>query len=269
MNPATDNPHVPPSQPAEPPQQSAGETVTVTEPKPSKPEGEEQRFTASQLEAARRQEKDKLYGRLENGDAERKALLEELATLRKEREERTAAEGKQREEAEAAAKAKKESEMSAKSLLEQRTQEWEQRFQEMQAEREREREVMTREAEFNRLRAYTQERLAAERSNIAPELVDLVGGNTQEEIDRSIDLMKDKTNTILANVQQAQTANRSQMRGVSTAGYTTQGPTDNESGSRSLSAADIKNMSMSEYARYREQLLGAASANGNGRGLFN
>lgn len=254
-------------------QQPADEKITVQV--PAADNGQQQkaaqdaRFTAEQLEAARRQEKDKLYGRLESSDAERKALLEELATLRKEREERTAAETRQREEAEAAAKAKKESEMSAKALLEQRTQEWETRFAEIQAEREREREALAKEAEFNRLRAYTQERLAAERNNIAPELIDLVSGNSQEEIDASIDVLKNKTSAILESVQQAQTSNRAQMRGVSTAGFTSQGPTDNDSGYRQLSAADIKNMSMAEYAKYREQLLGAASDSYRGRGLFN
>jgi hypothetical protein len=158
--------------------------------------------------------------------------------------------------------------MSATALLEQRTQEWETRFAEIQADREREREALAKESEFNRLRAYTQERLAAERNNIAPELIDLVTGNSQEEIDASIGVLKNKTLAILESVQQAQTANRAQMRGVSTAGYTMQGPTDNDSGFRQLSADDIKNMSMSEYAKYREQLLGAASDSYRGRGLF-
>lgn len=264
--PASERPDSAPEQ-----QPPAGEQITVQEPADSAKQqrGADGRFTAEQVEAARRQEKDKLYGRLENSDAERKALLEELAQLRKEREERTAAEAKQREEVEAAAKAKREADMSAKALLEQRTQEWETRFAEIQADREREREALAKEAEFNRLRAYTQERLAAERNSIAPELIDLVAGNSQEEIDASIDVLKTKTMAILESVQQAQTANRSQMRGVSTAGFTSQGPMDNESGTRQLSANDIKNMSMAEYAKYREQLLGAASDSYRGRGLFN
>jgi hypothetical protein len=257
-----------PTQPETPTQPTPpAETVTVKEPvTPAGQDSATARFTAEQLETARRQEKDKLYKRLENSADERKALLEELAQLRKEREDRAAAEAKQQAAAEDAAKAKREGDMSAKALLEQRTQEWETRFAEIQADRER--EALAKESEFNRLRAYTQERLAAERNNIAPELIDLVTGNSQEEIDASIGVLKNKTLAILESVQQAQTANRAQMRGVSTAGYTMQGPTDNDSGFRQLSADDIKNMSMSEYAKYREQLLGAASDSYRGRGLF-
>lgn len=263
------NPEKPPEAPAAAPNPPA-DTVTVKEPgagDAAKP-GADTRFSAEQLEAARRQEKDKLYGRLEQGDAERKALLEELATLRKDREDRAAAEAQRQTEAEEAAKAKRESDMSAKSLLEQRTQEWEERFSQMQSDRERERETLAKEAEFNRLRAYVQERVSAERDSIAPELVDLVSGNTQEEIDASIETMKAKTGQILQNVQQAQVTARSQMRGVSTTGFTSQGPTDGDGGYRNLSVQDIKNMSMAEYAKYRDQLLGAASEANRQRGLF-
>lgn len=262
-----------PTTPDAPQQPPAPETFTVTEPPaednpPARPRDSQGRFTAEQIQAARREEKDKLYGRLQEADAERKALLAELEAFRTERENRQAAEAKAREEAEAEAKAKREAEMSAKSLLEQRTQEWEERWAQAEAERQREREIAQREIEYNRLRAYIQEKVTTERDNIAPELLDLVTGNTQEEVDASINLLKDKTAAILANVQSAQQARRSQMRGVGTGGYTTQGPMDNESGTRNLSAADIKNMSMQEYAKYRDQLLGAASDSYRQRGLF-
>ncbi|MBD0734053.1 hypothetical protein [Streptomyces sp. CBMA29] len=269
-------PVVTPAGPADPTtttpgQAPVGESVRVQEPaaEPAKPgpaTGEPQ-FTAEQIEAARRQEKDKL-NRLEQGDTERKALLEELSTLRAEREERAAAEAKREAEAEDAAKAKREADMSAKSLLEQRTQEWEERFATMERERATERETLAKEAEYNRLRAYAQERVSAERDSIAPELHDLINGNTQEEIDASVELMKSKTQAILDSVQQAQTAARSQMRGVSATGFTSQGPLDSDGGYRNLSAEDIKNMPMAEYQKYRSQLLGAASEQHRQRGIF-
>lgn len=246
-----------------------GATVTVIEPKAPVADPSEARFTAAQIEAARREEKDKLYGRLE-ADRTRVAAMEtELATLRAEREERAAAEAAKAAEDGDAAKAKREGDMSAKKLLEERSQEWEERFAKIQEERTLERAALAKEAEFAELRAYVHEALATERAHIAPELVDLVRGDTREEIDASIATLKTKTEAILASVQAAQQTLRSQQRGVSTAGYTTAGPLDNESGSRQLTPADIKNMSMPEYAKYRTQLLGAASAKSNkARGLF-
>lgn len=263
-------PAPPPAAPATPP----AETVTVREPatdpaKPATATDPAAPSSADQLEAARRQEGDALFKRLETtGDAERQALLAELVTLRKEREDRAAEAAAQKAAAEEAAKTKRESDMSAKALLEQRTQEWETRFAQMQTERERERETLAKESEFNRLRAYAQERVGAERDNIAPELLDLVSGNSQEEIDASVEMMKAKTAQILQSVQQAQVAARSQMRGVSATGFTSQGPADNAGGELQLSVEDIKNMPMATYAKYREQLLGAASQAHRQRGLF-
>ncbi|WP_326745308.1 hypothetical protein [Streptomyces sp. NBC_01760] len=246
-------------------------TVTVQEPAkepPAQPAGRDARFTAADLERVRQEEKDKLYSRLSKVDERSEALEAELQTLRKQRQAREAEEAQRKQAAEDAAKAKSESEMSAKRLLEERSSEWERKFSELQQEREQERATLAKESEYNKLRAYIQERAGAERANIAPELVDLIAGNTPEEVDASIEVLKDKTSQIFQSVQSAQETARSQMRGVAATGYTGNGPTDSESGSRQLSAEDIKNMSMPEFAKYRSQLLGAASKQSSNRGLF-
>lgn len=247
-------------------------TVTVQDtPKPGPPAAagsDGKAFSAEDIARARQEEKDKLYGRL-NKDTERLTSLEaELAALRAEREQREKDEAERLAAEEAAAKQKAEADMSAKKLLEERSTEWERRFEEIQKEREQERAALAKEAEYNALRAYVQERVGAERNNIAPELVDLVQGNSQEEIDASIELLKAKTNQLVESMQQAQQTARSQMRGVSATGYTGNGPTDQDAGNRQLSADDIKNMPMSEFAKYRSQLLGAASNQNSNRGLF-
>lgn len=247
------------------------ETVTVQDP-PKQPDpqpaGQDARFTAADLERVRQEEKDKLYSRLTTVDERSKALEAELTTLREERRARETEEA-QRQQAEAdAAKQKAESEMSAKRLLEERSSEWENRFAQIEREREQERAALAKESEYNRLRAYIQERVGAERESIAPELVDLIAGNTPDEVDASIQMLKDKTSQIFQSVQSAQETARSQMRGVAATGYTGNGPVDSEGGSRQLSAEDIKNMPMSEFAKYRSQLLGAASKQSNNRGLF-
>lgn len=267
MDPSAQNP------PASPPGTGANPnpdgTVTVKTPDPPSQQPEQGRtFTAEDIEKARREEKDKLYSRLQSVDERSKSLEAELAELRREREEREAAEAERKAAEEKAAQEKAEAEMSAKKLLEQRSTEWERRFEEIQREREQERAALAKAAEFEALRAYIQERVGAERDNIAPELVDMVTGNTREEVDRSIELMKSKTEAILQSVQQAQQAARSQMRGVSATGYTATGPADSDAGTRQLSVEDIKNMPMSEFARYRSQLLGSAATQTSNRGLF-
>lgn len=243
------------------------DTIPVTEPKaPAAPQASAQnpeaRFTASDLEKARSDEKDKLYGRLTKSD-ERLATMEaELAQLRTEREERLAQEATQAQAVADAEKAKRESEMSAKKLVDERSREWNERFAQLQQERETERETLLKETEFARLRAYVQERVGAERANIAPELIDLVSGNSAEEIDQSIELMKAKTTAILDGLRAAQEQAAQQLpipRGVSPTGLSATGPGQGDAGVRQLSAQDIKNMSMAEYMKYREQLLGAAA----------
>ncbi|MGW3860691.1 hypothetical protein ACWEDZ_04315 [Streptomyces sp. NPDC005047] len=225
-------------------------------------------FSAEDMSKARQEEKAKLYGRLQKGDERLQSLEAELAALREEREAREKAEADRQAAEEQAAKEKAEADMSAKKLVEERSTEWERKFEQLQAEREQERAALAKEAEFNKLRAYVQERLAAESNAIAPELRDLVSGNTPEEIDQSIEVLKTKTNDIFQSMQAAQQTARSQMRGVSATGYTGNGPTDGDSGARQLSVDDIKNMPMSEFAKYRNQLLGAAANNSSNRGLF-
>ncbi|MFC9505417.1 hypothetical protein [Streptomyces sp. NPDC057002] len=260
---------VPPSHPGSGAQANADGSVTVhTDTNPPAPPAQGRTFTAEDIAKARQEEKDKLYSRLTKGDERLQALEAELTTLREEREAREKAEADRQTAEEQAAKEKAEAEMSARKLVEERSTEWEQKFAELQREREQERAALAKEAEFNRLRAYIQERLTAESNSIAPELRDLVAGNTPEEVDQSIEMLKAKTDAIFQSVQQAQQTARSQMRGVASTGYTGNGPTDGDAGARQLSVDDIKNMPMSEFAKYRSQLLGAAANNSSNRGLF-
>lgn len=252
----------PPAPPTGSPQ-----TITVVEPQapPAAPPQTEGRFSAADLERARTEEKEKLYTRLNKSEERFSAMESELTALRQEREQRqSVTEAEANAQAEADQK-KRESELSAKKLLEETRADFESRFAALQSEREVEKAALEKEAEFNRLRGYAQEKVAAARDEIAPELLDLVSGNSQEEIDASIELLKAKTTAILENVQQGQQQIRSTMRGVQPTGFTGLGPMDNESGLRHLSANDIKNMSMTEYQRYRAQLIGEKAARNDPR----
>ncbi|MFI7083889.1 hypothetical protein ACIBUR_09810 [Streptomyces anulatus] len=267
-NPA-DSPAPPASHPGSGAPTNPDGTITVRPAaQPAAPAAEGRSFTQADVERARQEEKDKLYSRLQKGDERLQGLEAELARLREEREAREKAEAERQAAEEKAAKEQAEADMSARKLVDERSTEWERRFEELQQEREQERATLAKEAEFNRLRAYIQERINAESSSIAPELRDLVAGNTPEEVDQSIEMLKAKTDAIFTSLQSAQQAARSQMRGVASTGYTGNGPTDGDAGNRQLSVEDIKNMPMSEFAKYRNQLLGAAANNTSQRGLF-
>lgn len=241
--------------------------VVIREPAPANPAPQNQPVEPEAIQRARTQEREKLYGRLESADSRLNAMQAELETLRQEREARLAAEAAAQKAQEEAERQKQLAETSAKDLVLQQKAEWEQRFEALMAEREIEREKLAKEAAFNELRAYTQEQVRLNTDKIAPQLLDLVSGSTREEVDASIALMTAKTEAILQEVQQAQVDNRAQMRGVSIASIPSTA-IDDGTAMRTLTAGDIKNMSMPEYARLRNQLIGSAASSSKSRGLF-
>ena len=223
-------------------------------------------FTAEDLAKARAQEKQKLYPQVEK-------LQEEVASLRKEREEAAAKDAEREAEREARRlareaekKAKLEEEMSVKELLKTKENEWASKLEEERLEREKAFALLEREREFQELSAYRQQRLEAERENIIPELIDLIAGNTKEEIEQSILGLKDKSAKIFDSVAQVAQQSRKEQVGTRIT-MPASGPLDNDSEQRSYSPNDISNMSLADYAKNRAKLLGTAS-NNRGQGLF-
>jgi hypothetical protein len=106
----------------------------------------------------------------------------------------------------------------------------------------------------------------AERDSIEPELIDLIGGNTKEEIDASVEDMKARTARIVEGMRQAAIAQRAGMPGVASSGGATAITPGLDTGQQDLSPDDIKGMSMADYAKLR-QGMGYAQA-GSGRGIF-
>jgi len=238
--------------------------AVVTDPTPVAPQNAPAPAPASESEAierARQQEKDKLYPRLAT-------MEEELKTLRSERDARLAAEAAQAEAEAEAERQRKVAETSAKDLLTQAQNDWQKKFDDLQAERELERVALAKDAELASLRAYVQEQVRVNSGEIAPQLLDLVTGNTQEEVNASIAAMKAKTAEILESVKEAQIHQRSQMRGVSVAS-SPGSATDAMSGqSRQVTAQQLKDMPLSEYAKYRPQLGVTGNSTTTNRGLF-
>lgn len=204
-------------------------------------------FTAEDIARARQDEKDKLYGRIEE-------MGTQLQTLAQEREERAAAEQARLDEIAAQEQAAREAELDTRQLLAQKDQEWNQRFQMLEQERDRERALREREQAFSDLKDYRRNRLDQEAHTIMPELRDLVAGDSEEAIEASIVAMQQRTEAILASVQGAVTQQRQQVRGV---GITAPpvGPMEQQTTFETLTPEDIRTMDMQTYAKYRDALL--------------
>lgn len=229
-------------------------------------------FTKADVEAAvekaRQQEKDKLYGKVDNLEKRLTEIAESETT-------RVQAEETARLAAEEVARKASEEELSAKDLLAQRTTEWQdrltqteqsfaQKLAEMTKQREEADALLAKEQQFNGLQAYKAQRLVEESETIAPQFHQFITGNTQDEIEQSLAIAKEKSAEIAAEVQAAMGA-APRMRGTSVTGYAPVSPVEFESGERRFSAEDIQNMDMAEYAKHRAGLIGSSNAN---RGLF-
>ena len=216
-------------------------------------------YSEDDLKKVREQEKSKLYPQIDS-------LKEELNVLKKEREERIAEAAARAAEAEAEAKKKAESEMDVRQLLEAKEQEWAQKLEVERGERERAFTLLERERQYAELSEYRTRRLEDERDNIMPELVDLISGNTPDEIEQSITGLRERSSRILESAQSAMQNARKEMTG-SRVTAPPSGPMDTNMEQNSFTAEQIAAMSVTEYAKYRGKLLGK-SASDRGKGIF-
>jgi DNA repair exonuclease SbcCD ATPase subunit len=220
-------------------------------------------YTDEDLAKVRSQEKDKLYPQIDK-------LKEEVENLKKEKQEeaaRKAADEAAKMAAEAAKQqAQLEDELDAKSLIKVKEQEWSEQLERERTERERAFALLERERDFANLQSYKQVKLEQERDNIMPELLDLVSGNTAEEVDASLESLKERSARILESAQSAMQNARKEMTGTR-ATLPPAGPLETNTEQRNFTAQDIASMSMNEYAKYRDKLM-SDSARGKSKGLF-
>lgn len=236
---------------------------------PAKPAGETKYFTEadvqSMIEKARQQEKDKLYPTISKAD-ERAAAMEaevkELSAFRKKAEKDEQSRLKAVEDAQ---RAKEEAEMSAKDLIAKRDAAFDARIAQIQAENELRVAMLEKANEAARLEAYIQRRAAEENSNIVPELVDFINGNTAEEVEASIQVLKAKSQAIAESARGARSAQLRAQPGVAPSSGTNGVTIMDQPGDRQLSADDIRGMSMQEFAALRKKVN---MPSGSGRGLF-
>lgn len=89
-------------------------------------------------------------------------------------------------------------------LLAHREREWNKRLADMRAELTRKDEEIQREQKRAELMTFIQRRVAEERDEIAPELIDYIQGDSIEAIEASIERAKQKTEQILKGLMEAQ-----------------------------------------------------------------
>ena len=230
---------------------------------------EEKYFSEEDIQKVRQQEKDKMYKRLEDADHRVKSMEEQLSVLSSDREKAIK---------EAADRAKKEAEvlrqremeeLSAKDLLSKREdefnqrinqveQEWGQKFSELEKQRQATDAMLEKERYLQQLESYRQRRIQSETDTIIPELRDLVAGNSEEEIEHSITVLRDRSTAIIESIQQA-TSQSGRLRGPQVTAPPT-GPMDNQQEYQTMSADDIRNMPMDQYTKMRERLMQATRA---------
>ena len=211
-------------------------------------------YTEVDLKRVREQEKSKLYPQIDS-------LKEEINLLKKDREAQLAEAAAIAKEKEEAARKLAESEMDVRSLLEKKEKEWAAQLEEIRQEGARKDALLERERQYAELTAYRNRRLAEEQDNIMPELVDLISGNSADEIETSITGLRERSSKILESAQQAMQNARRDMKGTST----TLPPTmENNSGQQQFTADQIAAMSVTEYAKHRDRLFPGASTQNKG-----
>lgn len=224
-------------------------------------------------ERVRQEEKDKLYAE-QTAQRERQAQFEAQVAELTAKNERDVAEAAAKAAAEAKAEAEKQwDEMSSKDAVEKVRSEFKTEIEQLNAQRDAERATFAKEREFQQLAEYTRTKVAkaVADNEIAPELQDLVTGNNPAEVDASLEQIKVKTSMLVESFRdQVQAVQQVPARpvGVSPTGYAPTGPLDGPPGQRQLTIQEIKDMPISEYAKYRKDLLGAAGSNTQDRGMY-
>ena len=161
---------------------------------------------------------------------------------------------------------REEAEMDVRSLLATKETEWTARLEAEKLERERAFALLDRERAFTELQQYRTKKMTEAQDDILPELLDLIAGETPEQIDASVASLKDRSTRILGATQAATQQNRRDTVGSRVTAPPAADPLDNYSGNKTFTPEEIRGMSVEEYAQYRSALLGRGS--GGGVGLF-
>jgi len=263
---------VPPAQAVVPPAQETTDTSEVVDTAfavGTEEAAAARTFSEDDVEKIRQQEKDKLYKRLEDSDGRVKSLEDQLSTLSNESEVSKAEAARLAKAESDALRKREEEELSAKELITKRETEfdeklkvveteWEGRLAKIEEERASQEAMLEKERRYRELETYLGRRMVEEEEYIIPELRDLASGTTEEEIDNSIAILKDRSSAILESIQQS--TQPSGLRGSPVTAPPV-GPMETQTEQQTLSAEDIRNMPMEQYMQMRDRLLKARPSN--------
>ena len=216
------------------------------------------RWTDEDIAQARQQEKDKLYGRIEQ-------MGGQLAEIQTAREAEAAERQRLADEAEAARKAKEENEMDLRTLMERREAELRGEMDQIRQAQEMEREVFNRERALQQVEEYRRDRIAQESEYLLPELRQYIVGDTIEAVDASIERVKLDTQAIVSNFVAASEPPPApyQPRGAAPTAPPV-GPMEQLTEQMPMSLAELRGMDMDTYKKHRNQLLQATNPNRRG-----
>lgn len=227
-------------------------------------------FSETDVENIRKQEKDKMYKRLEESDARAKSMEEQLKLLSSDREIAIKQASETARKEEETRKQREFEELTSKQLLSKTEDEfntkiknidaeWQARFAAIEEDRSAQQALLDKERELRELETYRQRKLHEEQENIIPELIDLVSGNSISEVDASVEILRQRSAAILQSVQQA--TQPRQLKGVSVTSPVS-GPMENQQEYQTLNSEDIRNMTMDQYVKMRDRLLSSRSNKG-------
>lgn len=245
----------------------------VTQPSQTSQDSKASRmFTEQEVEGARKQEKDKLYKKIEDADTRVKSMEEQLNVLSFERSE-ALKEASSRADKEAELIRQREvNELSAKELLLKQEiefnnrinsveNEWKERLEVIEQQRLAQEALLDKERRIQELIAYKNSRMHDSSDSIIPELQDLVSGNSEEEIENSIAVLTERSSAIIESIQQATSQQQGRLRGAPVTAPPF-GPAETQTEYQTLTAEDIRNMPMDQYMKMRDRLLNARSNRG-------
>lgn len=244
--------------------------IPTNNPAPREETSKSKIFTEEEVENIRKQEKDKMYKRLEEADTRVKSMEEQMSIIAQEREAaRKENEEKSRQEAEIL-RQREIDELSAKDLFSKQEEEfslkikdiesdYRKRFEEIEVQRQTQEALLEKERRLQELNTYRQRRMSDENESIIPELIDLVSGNSEDEIETSISVLRDRSSAILESIQQATQQQQGRLRGAPVTAPPV-GPMETQTEYQTLTAEDIRNMSMDQYEKMRDRLLNARSS---------
>ena len=249
-------------------QSTTEETITVPVPPPAPTKEPEQLAAANgrgvptweDVEKARQQEKDKLYPQLDD-------LKSSVAELRQDRERRIELEQEVEKRTAAEAEAARQAELTWQQRIEEQTAGIAAQLTTEREERKREQALFEKEREFSGLQTYRAEALAAAGDTVYPHLQENVVGNSREEIDAALTRAQTQTTEIVKDVREQLSATRQAMPGTSVTAPPV-GPSDTQAGTRTFTEEELRRMPMSEYQKYRDVLLPAASRSQRDQGMY-